>query len=353
MTTMTPQEEQKALFDEWMADPKSDDSKLQEFYGSPRSRTLSYLEKNRGFLTGSKLETFKKDEWWYYLQFVKEQPLPNELDTEYTPFAIGSAFDELSTYGEEAMKSQYIEMNPRVSDIAAAIAECQASLEKHQNAFNKDGTRSKPGIDGEQKALMRIAFLESIKGKTQLTPADMGLVRQMFGEWNEQPLFEHKLQKKHIFWKVNGKIPVKCELDHHIPHFTNEELGAHDCFAVVDAKTCADIEKAVKYARDNYLGQMTLYGMAAEHTILKQEEIDRQVCAIIQAVDKHGLWSRSAAIYFSPELLKDNRGALLDLIERCWDAHTTGMFFKTDDFLPECPYYGVEGYGRAKKFFIA
>lgn len=351
--SLSPVEEQKALYEEWMADPKSDDTKLQEFYNHPRSRSLSYLEKNRGFITGSKLETFKKDQWWYYLQFVEEMKPPYAIDTTYEPFAIGSAFDELVTYGEEAMLAQYVEMERRVSNIEDAIAECVRDVEEAQTMFNKDGSRSKPGINQEERAKTRMAFLANVKGKTQLTPVNMELVRQMHREWQAQPLFPKTLKKKHLFFKLNGEIPVKCELDHHIPHFTDDHCGANDFFAVFDAKSTASIVDSVKYAKDNYLGQMTLYSLIAEYTILKNTEVDQPVCAIIGGVDKHGLWSRSAGIYFSPELLKDGRGALIEKIEECWRAHKTGMFFKTDDFLPDCPFYGVDGYGRAKKFFIA
>lgn len=348
---LSPVDEFNALRDEWME--TNDDTKLQAFCSSPAYRQLSYLERNRGFITGSKLETFRKDQWWYYLQFVEEMPPPYAVDTTYEPFAIGSAFDEFITYGEQAMLSQFIEVNPRVSDIDLALEECAASINKHQNNFNKDGSRSKVGIDGEEKAKLRLMFLESLKGKTQLTPANMELVRQMYNEWQGNELFDKKLLKKHIFFKLNGEIPIKCELDHHIPHFTNEDLGANDYFAVVDAKTCASTPDAIKFARDKYLGQMTLYAMAAELRLLKDAEVDQPVCAIIKAVDKHGLWSRSAGIYFSPELLKDGRGVLINNIEACWRAHKTGMFFKTDEFLPDCPYYAVDNYGRAKKFFIA
>jgi len=351
---LSPADEQKALYDEWLADPKSDDTKLQEFYNSERSYELSYLEKNRGFITGSKLETFKKDQWWYYLQFVEEMKPPYQIDTTYEPFVIGSCLDDLITYGEERVEDHYIVMDRRVSNIEDAIMECTKKIEEAQNEdLKKDGTRYAQSIKDEQSAKERIGLLVNIKGKTQLTPANRELVSQMQREWNAQPLFPKKLTKKHLFFKLNGTIPVKCELDHHIPHFTDEHCDAHDFFAVFDMKTTADIEKSVKFARDNYLGQMSLYAMAAELTLLKDTEVDQKVCAIIGAVDKHGLWSRSAGIYFSPETLKESRGALIDKIEECWRAHTTGMFFKTDDFLPDCPYYGTAGYGRAKKFFIA
>lgn len=364
MHKLSPAEEQIALYEEWMADPTSDDTKLQEFYNSPRSRKLSYLEKNRGFITGSKLETFKKDEWWYYLQFVEEMKMPYEVDTTYEPFAIGSAFDEWVTYGFDAMIESFVEVSPRIPDIDGAIEECERKLRDATNPdvagmFKKDGSRSAKSITQEESANLRMEFLKSIVGKTQLTPANMELIRQMYKEWNEQRLFSKELKKKHIFFKLHGEIPIKAELDHHEPHFTNKELGAYDYFAVVDAKTTANIEKSVQFAKDNYLSQMSLYALLVEHAIIAKEEEDRQVCAIIQAVDKHGLWSRSAAIYFAPELLRDARQPLIERIEACWMAHKTGMFFKSDSFLPDCPYYGTTtedddwGYGRSRKFFIA
>lgn len=360
-TAISPQDEQKALYEAWMRDPTSDDSALQEFYNSDRSHELSYLEKNRGFITGSKLETFRKDQWWYNLQFVEEMPMPYALDTTYAPFAIGSCFDDLITYGPKEVEKWYIEMNPRVSNIEDEILECIRAVEEAQNGpLKKDGGRYAGDIEKEVKNKARMDWLaNTVRGKTQMTPADMELVQQMFREWNAQKLFDKQLVKKHIFFKLHGEIPVKCELDHHIPHFTNEQCGADDFFAVVDAKTTADIEKSVKFAQDNYASQMSLYALAAEHAVIAKEEVDRKVCAIIQAVDKHGLWSRSAAIYFSPELLKDRQRVLIECIEQCWTAHRTGMFFKSADFLPDCPYYGVQsgpndpGYGRAQKFFIA
>lgn len=349
---MTPADYYDAIREEWME--TGDDSKLQEFCHSDYYRDMSYIQKNRGFLTGSKIKIFNTDQHWYKLMYVDEIPPPHTPpDDNNEALLIGSCFDDLITYGQTEVEERYIVMDRRVSNVEDELAKQAQIMAEAKEDLKKDGERTATGIKREQAAAEKIAFLNHVAGKKQMTQVQMDMVMQMYGEWIEQPLFKTKPDKKYIFFKLLGEIPMKCELDDFEEHFTDETVDAYDFLCVRDAKTCANIENAIEFADKNYIEQMTLYALGAQYAY-KDEETDRKVCAIIEAVDKHGFWSRSAGLYFSPQRLDDVKPVIIQKAEACWMAHKTGMFLKSHDFLPDCPYYGWKeegdehGYGRAR-----
>lgn len=57
--------------------------------------SLSYIERNREFVTASKLKTFIKSPEAYYLEYIKEVAIERE---DSAAFILGTAFDDALTY---------------------------------------------------------------------------------------------------------------------------------------------------------------------------------------------------------------------------------------------------------------
>lgn len=345
---MNANEKLLALREEWM---KTDNpSQLIAFAETEEWHQMSYIEQNRGFITMSKIRQFVSDEWTYKLKYHDEMPVPFASDAGNKALNIGSAFDEKITYGDELFDRRYVVLERTVDDIEEAILDCERRIEEAQTDLKKDGTRSATGIKSEASAKEKIEMLRTLQGKTQLTRSDYGLILQMQNEWIHQVAFMQHPMKKTIFFRI-GKIPCKAELDDYELHFTDELVGAKDLHAVRDAKTCADI---ITFKPDGYLDQMSWYQFAVEEEMMMGEMKwdGRPVCAIIEALDKHPGWSRSQGYYFSPERLRDRRGYLIEKAKALWDAEQANFFVRSNEFRPDSPYYGVDGYGRSSKLVI-
>jgi len=328
-----------------------DDTELQKFFKTDEYRDMSYIERNRGFLTNSKCRIHSQDEWWFKLMYVDEIPQPYALDTQIEALLLGSCLDDLRTHGREYITQKYEVMSRTVSNIEDAIQETLMDIEKQKDKVSKrDGSRLQSGIDREKELYEHIAFLNNLKGKKQLTNSQWQMVLQMDGEFSQNALFRQKPEKMIIIFKI-GNIPCKVELDDYDPHFTNDETGAQDFHAIIDMKSTASI---TTFDPVGYLEQFEFYQMAIEMRTFKNEPVwdSRPICAIAETVDKHGLWSRSQAYYYSPERLKDARAPIMQKLQKCWNSVKTNRFYKSKEFLPDCPYYGYEGYGRATKFLL-
>lgn len=341
-------EKYAAMRERW--EKTDDDSELQELFASQEYQSMSYVERNRGFLTNSKYRIHSQDEWWFKLQYVDELPSPYALDTQIEALLLGSCIDDLLTHGEGILQTKYAVMTRRITDIEAEMTEQLNKLEKARNTFNKDGSRSKPSLEAEANAAQMIEFLGTLKGRSQITESQMEMVRQMEREFRAQPMFRQQPKKKIVVFHI-GQIPCKVELDDYDPHFTNAQVEAKDFHAIIDMKSTASIGT---FDPVGYLEQFCFYQLAIEeHTHKKEQTWDsRPICAIAEAVDKHGLWSRSNGYYYSPARLKDARAIVLEKLRKCHNSIKTGKFYKSKEFLPDCPYYGVEGYGRSTQFVI-
>lgn len=326
------------LRDAWIK--TGDSAQLLAFVETEDYHQMSYVEQNRGFVTASKLRCFAEDEWTYKLKYHDELRSPYERDNGSKPLSIGSAFDEKITYDMDAFDRHFVVLERTVSDIDEEILQCEQKLQECVQDVKKNGERSMPSVKKENDLQLKISQLMSLRGKTQITVSDYKLVLQMEEEWKNQPLFR-KPVKKTVFFKI-GRIPCKAELDDYNPHFTDETVGAADFHAVLDAKTCENI---LTFKPEGYLDQMSWYQLA----LLEAEALTdaRPVCAVIEAVDKHFGWSRSCGYYFSPERLHDRRGYLIGTAVRLWEAEETDFFVRGNEFKPESPFYGHEGYGRA------
>lgn len=126
-----------------------------------------YLDKNRWFITASKLKYFLT--FWpeaYYYKFVKEIILEEEEKDYYT---VGTAFDDLLSYGEDFFTDKYYIDEWLLKD--DLIKKCE-----------EKGFR----IDGKVEDLKKRLYRDKIK----LTPLQWESVLWMYKEAKRQPLVD-------------------------------------------------------------------------------------------------------------------------------------------------------------------
>ena len=349
----TIHEEYAKLREDWLK--TDDDTKLQQFFATEEYRAMSYIERNRGFITGSKAKIFMQDQWWYFLQYVQEMPKPSEDDTIADYFAIGLAVDEILTYGDDGFQKRFMVVRQRTADIQEAIRKCEEKIQKAKTMLKKDGQRDARGIKSEEEAMKKIEELMSMDGKVQITEGDKETVDQILKEYREHPLLDDKPKKKIVVFKL-GEIACKAEFDNYIEHFSDPlATKGNDFHCIRDMKTCGNITTVEPgKPTDDWWKQLSFYQLALEEQTFKRKPVwdNRPICGVIDGVDKHSGWSRGRAFYYSPTMLLSNRQDIQKQIIACSDAMKTKKFYRSKDFMPDCPYYGVDGYGRDQSYFI-
>lgn len=153
--------------------------KLRKYCLSPEYQSLPYVEKNKPFVTSSKLKEFEKCELTYKLKYL--DCISDRTEGERDYFIIGQALDDRLTYGEKYFQSKY--------EVVARRGESD---------------------------------------KVQLTNNMNKFVEQMTSEFNAQPLFK-KNPKKTVFFHEYGGMLLKAELDD------------YDGETITDEKSCANI----------------------------------------------------------------------------------------------------------------
>ena len=161
-----------------------------------------YVERNRGYITASKLKCFENDPYTYKLKYVDEIPEPYAKEKDY--FIVGQAFDDLLTEGKKWFDKNYEVVARRSS---------KAEL-------------------------------------TQLTNGQGELITAMQSEFKAQSLYNQTPKKKVFIIDYKG-YKVKVELDNYV----------EDTREIRDIKTCANVNRV---DLDMYLLQATLYDMVAE-----------------------------------------------------------------------------------------
>ena len=260
---------------------------LEKFFESDEARGLSYVEKNRGFITSSKIKEFRRCQFCYSKRYIEELPDrlddADELEKDY--FVIGQALDDRLTYGEDYYQDKY-EVVPR---------------------------RSKDAV------------------KSQLTNSSGLLVDNMFSEFKEQSMFNQN-PKKRVFITQFGSALIKVELDD-----LDEEREM-----IWDVKSISDIKKI---RPTDYITQATLYQFMVEEKLGKRFGVE------FEFVDKHKGFSRSQALRFTDDAMRVELGRIMQTIDEMIVTHESGFYTEPTDqeVLFDCPYYGVEGHGRPTK----
>ena len=228
---------------------------------------------------------FDRCQFCYYQKYVLETPDPTE-DTD--ALLIGSAFDDLLTYGIEKFNTRY-----QVVKMRTAKAEAEASA----------------------------------NGIILLNNGLYNTIMQMYKEFKLNPLFEQNPKKKLIQVELKG-LRLSGELDDYSPGLIRDHKTAASVVGLEDSRN--------EYFK-RYLFQMAFYAFLVE----AQE--DAKCDAILQITDKHANWSRSMAIRFSHSTLQAEFGRIMQLIDELKEATESKLFLPANSqrVLWDCHYYGV------------
>ncbi len=174
-----------------------DDSELHEYTCSDEYRSLDYVEKNKHFITASKLKAYDECPYFAKLRYIDGVEAPQK-DKDY--FVVGQAVDDWITYGQEDFQDRYEKVSRRT---------------------------------GKSE-------------KIELTGSQHSTVCNAVGEVQANDLIPDKMDKEIVFWLAFDKYPCKAELDHY--DSKNKEI--------IDLKTCANI---LTFDPNNYWLQMSFY----------------------------------------------------------------------------------------------
>jgi hypothetical protein len=290
----------------WIASEGNDTGvhkEIEDFTSTEEWYAVPYQHRNLYFVTASKLRTYQKLPSQAYMQYIQCIDLPW---TDHDYFRIGRAFDYRITEGEEKFAAKYVCVSTR-TDVEQKMADTMRRLEEHRTDFKKDGTRSKTGLDGEVSCLEKLAALQSLVGKSQLTEGQWKDVHNMTEEYRKHTCFPQKPEKKNLIWLAYGKIPCKGELDH-----WDQENNR-----IWDIKTTAAI---TNFDARQYLLQMGFYFMGIQELYMQRPE------AALAVVDKGGDFSRGCPFGFKVEDLLGVQGTINNLIMKWKDSMETNTW---------------------------
>lgn len=290
---------------------------------------LPYEVRNAPFLTASKMIAFKRCPFCYKKKYIEQ--IPDRTLSEKDYFVIGQAVDDILTLGWTYFETHYVVMDSRISDIQEAVAGLEGKISDAQSDVKKDGSRSATGLKAEAKARERIAFLQSLGSKTQITQSMADQIVRIISEYNQNGMFNMKPAKK-VFFHVFAGFLIKVELD----DFDQEKM------LIADTKTTNSILNCDHNFAEKYKTQMTMYQWAVEENLFQRPRVQLRI------VDKGDNFSRSHCIEYLDATLMEHRGELVSLIEKMREAHDLDFFTWAMDqnTLFNCPYYGIENHGR-------
>lgn len=145
---------------------------------------LSYIERNRGYLTASKMKTFIKSPEAYYKEFILETPTQ---DDESKAFLIGTAFDDYFSYWDEFWNEKYfIWESSKKEDLAL---EC---IKRWMNITWK-----------EKKEELLYNLYWDMSWKVKLTESEWEKILWMIAEAKRQPLWD-------LWWKYENQVELLC-----------------------------------------------------------------------------------------------------------------------------------------------
>ena len=245
----------------------------------------TYIEKNRGFITSSKLKEFLRCAYCYKLKYIDELPDPTEGDKDY--FLVGQAFDDFITLGTVGFNAKYEIVNRR-----------------------KEGST-----------------------KIQITQGMGDKMAALHNEFSANKLFVRPTQKFTFTLKGNP-MPLRCELDD------------FDSTAAIirDVKTTANLKT---FDPLMYIDQMAFYQYVIEEITTEETGNGIRCGAQLEVVDKCDI-AHSQRYDFTPSTLYASRELVLRHIAQLQAAHEMDFFPAPHDPLVmlDCPYYGHEGHGR-------
>jgi len=254
----------------------------------------SYLEKNRGFITSSKLKNFLICKHRYCLEYEKEEEGFEEDDAK---FLQGLAFEDFLYHGEKEWRKKWIIAPPRMN-------------------------RKKYALETGMKVL------SEPEGKAVLLAIE---------EAERQPILDLNgdyQMLKVITNRYMGKYALRGEID----RFPRDPKA--NFFR--DYKFLRSVESAHHDISEfgwDYLFQMSFYQLL----IQLQDDSDTLRDAIIDVVDKHK-FSRTISITIPAKILLEKRAVVFDALQQYIEAQESGKFPMVEESERstkcfKCPYY--------------
>lgn len=270
---MSTTEIYQTLLDQWVNGDRSAEPILQEFLESDDYLDLPYAIRNKHFITASKLAAFDRNELYAKYRYIDLVPEPISEETD--AMIVGTAIDDMLTYGATYFSKQYVVVQRRT--------------EAEQMRYH---------------------------GKILLTNTMNEQIQNAVREYNLNPYFPKNIKKHTIIWLAFGKYPCKAELDHF-------ELGVE--FGDVKSVANVDLVEPSK----QYLLQMQFYFQG-----ILEKYMQKLPCRIF-GVDRFSEFSRSEHWRFGVPTLEQGAGRINNLIMRWNAAVETGMFNPPDMRTPE------------------
>lgn len=173
---MTLAQQLQSAVDAWVASggDEQKEAAVHAILDTDDYRAMSYLDRNRPFVTSSKLKELAACAYHAYLRYVKEEPLPCEPE-DY--FLIGQAVDDVLTHGPDYFSAKY------------------------------------------EKVARRTPEAE----KVQLTTAQWNTVARCQKEYARREIFPRQPRKRNVLFLLHG-LPCKAEID----HWSAEEHRVYD-----------------------------------------------------------------------------------------------------------------------------
>lgn len=256
----------------------------------------SYLEKNRGVITSSKLAAFEFCQYLYFLQYEKEVVPEKQTD----PMLFGTAFDDFHSYGEEEWNKKYIVVDRKIDP-----------EELHEKVVAKNAQHEKAKTPAtKEKYLAELKELEKRVGVIQL-PKSMGeKLERCNTEAARQPLWKFDREKAQVEIIVDYKgEKLKCTIDQ---LRLDEEI-------ICDVKTSGAIHILLTKFREKYIRQLTFYQLLVE---LKH---DKKCSGELQVATTEDP-SHFVKFSLSKEGLNDQRGSVLESLDALIAAKRRGIF---------------------------
>lgn len=248
----------------------------------------TYIEKNRGFITSSKLKLFETCQWCYEKKYIQEIPDPYEEYEDKDPLVIGQAIDDLITHGKDNWKEKY-------------------EIVKRRNG------------DG-----LKIQLTESMKQN----------IDYMEKEYYANGMFPKTL-KKHVIEHEFSGLKLRSELDN-INHVDK---------MIEDLKSCANI---TTFRGDAYLVQMSFYQFMIEEQTGERYGARLFVVDKNKPISRSAYYEYSIPTLLAE---RGRILSILENMKNAHETGVF-LPAKDQFTLYNCPYYGLENHGRPNEPII-
>jgi hypothetical protein len=215
------------LVEEWARTQDEDtEQMILDLLDSEAYRSLPYIERNRPFLTASKLKELRECPYHAKLRYIDEVPSPAD-DKDY--FVIGQAVDDCLTLGQEYFDKHYqivarrdkeaelIQLtNATGATVKNAVAEFRSrdffpkEPKKHNIIFLLAGMPAKAELDHFDPDARRIGDIKTTSSITTFDPMDYALQMGFYSfgiekKWGEQVEAELYVVDKGSGWSRSHK----------------------------------------------------------------------------------------------------------------------------------------------------